>query len=121
MGKEKKNISITSLQLKVNILLYFIAGTPPSDEVPAGEYPTEITQDSGATVLVVQEYTFGKYLGYFEVTFNDEGEVTAWEGNPILLNDSYEEGSFISILRIIIVVAFSAFLSLTFCLSLAWN
>ena len=74
-----------------------MTGTPPSDEIPAGEYPTEITQDSGAKVLVVQEYTFGKYLGYLEVTFNDAGEVIDWEGNPILLDDSYEEGTFISI------------------------
>ena len=83
-----------SIQIKENMLLFFVAGTPPSDEVPAGEYPTVITQDSGATVLVVQEYTFGKYLGYFEVTFDDDGKVMSCEGNPILLNDTYEEGSY---------------------------
>ena len=72
----------------------FFVGTPPSDEVPEGLYPTIITQESGAEVLVLQEYTFGKYLGYLEVTFDDEGKVLLYEGNPILLNSSFPEGKY---------------------------
>ena len=74
--------------------MYFFVGTPPSDEVPEGLYPTIVTQESGAEVLVVQEYTFGKYLGYLEVTFDDEGKVLLYEGNPILLNSSVPEGKY---------------------------
>ena len=68
-----------------------LLGTPPSDEVPAGPYPTIVPGVSG-DVLVVQEYTFGKYLGYLEVTFDDDGNVMEYSGNPILLNETYSEG-----------------------------
>lgn len=39
-------------------------------------------------MLVVQDYYYGKYLGYLKVTFDDQGRVTEWSGNPILLDKS---------------------------------
>ncbi|XP_055954715.1 snake venom 5'-nucleotidase [Patella vulgata] len=69
-----------------NTFLY--TGQAPSNDEPEGEYPTVITQTSGRKVLVVQDYAFGKYLGFLQVTFDDNGEVTSWTGNPILLDNS---------------------------------
>ena len=59
---------------------------------PEGPYPTIVTQQSGTEVLVLQDYTFGMFLGYLEITFDDVGNVIDYEGNPILLNNSYPEG-----------------------------
>lgn len=70
----------------------FLVGTPPSKEVPAGNYPFIVTSDDGRKVPVVQAYAFGKYLGYLKVEFDEKGEVIALHGNPILLNSSIPEG-----------------------------
>ena len=83
------------LRFKNKLLWLFFKGTPPSNEDPEGPYPTIITQESGAEVLVLQAYTFGKYLGYSEITFDDDGKVLLYEGNPILLNSSFPEGMYI--------------------------
>ena len=64
----------------------------PSNEDAEGPYPTVVTQDDGAQVLVVQAYAYGKYLGHLEVTFDDNGVVTEWGGNPILLDGTIEQG-----------------------------
>lgn len=69
-----------------NTFLY--TGTPPSIEKPLGEYPFIVTQESGRKVPVVQAYAFGKYLGYLNLTFDKNGEVTRASGNPILLDGS---------------------------------
>nr|XP_033793675.1 5'-nucleotidase isoform X2 [Geotrypetes seraphini] len=72
-----------------NTFLY--TGSPPSSEVPAGEYPFMVQSDFGNLVPVVQAYAFGKYLGYLKVTFDDDGNVIQASGNPILLNDTVPE------------------------------
>ena len=64
-------------------------------EEPIGDYPKVVTQSSGNKVLVVQDYAFGKYLGYLKVTFDDSGNVKSWSGNPILLDSSVEKGMFV--------------------------
>jgi 5'-nucleotidase len=51
-----------------------------------------ITQDDSAKVLVVQDYAFGKYLGFLQVGFDDAGRVESWNGNPILLDKDTVEG-----------------------------
>ena len=43
-------------------------------------------------MLVVTDYAYAKYLGRLDVTFDDDGRVTDWAGNPILLNKDIEEG-----------------------------
>ncbi|XP_037541930.1 5'-nucleotidase [Nematolebias whitei] len=70
---------------------FLFTGTPPSQEIPAGLYPFMVTSDDGRVVPVVQAYAFGKYLGHLKVTFDDEGNVVASSGNPILLNSSIPE------------------------------
>ena len=74
---------------------YFLStGTPPSTEEPYDVYPIVVAPDydSSATVLVVQDYTFGKYLGRLDVKFDEEGKLTEYGGNPIFLDNSVEQG-----------------------------
>lgn len=66
--------------------------SPPSQEYPAGPYPFMVSSEDGRKVPVVQAYAFGKYLGHLKVTFDDEGNVVASSGNPILLDSSIPEG-----------------------------
>ncbi|XP_033634482.1 snake venom 5'-nucleotidase-like [Asterias rubens] len=68
-------------------------GDKPSTETPKDDYPVVIhpTRDSSATVLVVQAYAYGKYVGHLDVSFDDEGAVSGFGGNTILLDDSVEE------------------------------
>ncbi|XP_066271352.1 snake venom 5'-nucleotidase-like [Branchiostoma lanceolatum] len=71
-----------------NTFLY--TGQAPNIEDPAGAYPKVIRPIHAPSrpVLVVQDYAFGKYLGYLKVTFDDVGGLVHWEGNPILLDDT---------------------------------
>ena len=75
-----------------HLLLTFFSGPQPSTEKPEGPYPTLVTQPNGRVVPVVQAYAYTKYLGLLKLTFDDEGELSAWEGEPILLNSSYPQG-----------------------------
>ncbi|XP_053143200.1 5'-nucleotidase isoform X2 [Hemicordylus capensis] len=72
-----------------NTFLY--TGTPPSNDLPAGDYPFMVKSDDGRQVPVVQAYAFGKYLGYLNVTFDDQGNVIKASGNPILLDSNIPE------------------------------
>lgn len=69
-----------------------IQGPAPSIEEPQGPYPTMVKQPSGRQVPVVQAYAFGKYLGNLMVTFNDDGEVIATAGLPILMDKNVPQG-----------------------------
>lgn len=51
-----------------------------------------VKSDHGPLVPVVQAYAFGKYLGYLNVKFDDQGNVLSASGNPILLDSSIPEG-----------------------------
>lgn len=61
------------------------------DEDAAGDYPTMVAGEGGAQVPVVQAGTAGRYLGHLVLTFDDAGNVTAAEGEPILLDASIPE------------------------------
>ena len=74
--------------------VFFHPGEQPSVEDPAGEYPHVVTQSGGGKALVVQDYAFGKYLGYLNVAFDNNGQVKNWTGNPILLDSSVPKGRF---------------------------
>ncbi|WAR06762.1 V5NTD-like protein [Mya arenaria] len=52
-----------------------------------------VNQMDGGLALVVQAFTFGKYLGYLNVTFDVAGKVIDYGGNPILLDASVEQGT----------------------------
>lgn len=75
-----------------NTFLY--KGIPPDSEVPEGYYPTEVKQESGRKVYVVQAYAYTKYLGNLSVTFDASGEVTHIQGNPILVDSKVKQVGF---------------------------
>lgn len=54
-----------------------------TDEKAAGPYPTMV-----GAVPVVQAYAYSKYVGHLKLTFDDAGNLTAAEGEPILLDAS---------------------------------
>lgn len=74
-------------------LLSMFAGTAPSVEKPSGDYPHVVNKANGERTLVVQDYTFGKYLGFLQVQFDNTGKVVSYGGNPIILNNSTAEGT----------------------------
>ena len=80
-------------ECQVNIKVCFLTDEVPSSEVSEGPYPTIITQASGRTVLVVQAYAWGKYMGLLNVTFDDAGEVDSWAGAPVVLDKTIKQGT----------------------------
>ncbi|XP_063951730.1 snake venom 5'-nucleotidase-like [Lytechinus pictus] len=79
-----------------NTFLY--TGDPPYDDnAKKGDYPLVInpSYNDSLEVLVVTAYRLGKYLGYLEVTFDDDGVVTSYAGNPIVLDKNVEEDPFV--------------------------
>ena len=76
-------------------LLHLSLGTPPSNQKPYGEYPLVFQGESGdSPVCVATAYAYGKYLGRLDVTFDEEGRVTNYGGNPILLDKTVEQGKY---------------------------
>ena len=67
-------------------------GNKPASERPVGEYPYRVEKDDGNIALCVQAYTFTKYLGHLDLTFDDAGNVGAYSGNLILLDNSVAKG-----------------------------
>ena len=70
-------------------------GCAPDVEVPLDDYPLVINPKDypDSTVLIVHGTVFAKYLGRLNVVFDDEGGVSEWYGNPILLDKNVEEGN----------------------------
>ena len=68
-----------------------VSGIPPSNEVPYGPYPVVVNKknDPSKMALVVQDYTYGKYLGNLQVVFDSDGDIVRYSGNPMLLNSSF--------------------------------
>lgn len=62
-----------------------------SIEGAEGPYPTMITSPDGTEVPIVQAYAYSKYLGELELTFNDDGKVTAAGGDVMPLDASIPE------------------------------
>ncbi|XP_012218401.2 protein 5NUC [Linepithema humile] len=88
IAREVKDIDLV-IGGHTNTFLY--RGMPPDVEVPEGFYPTEVLQDDGRKVYVVQAYAYTKYLGNFSVSFDVQGEITYIQGNPILVDSSVKE------------------------------
>lgn len=70
---------------------FLYTGTPPSNDYPVDNYPVIVEQPGGHKVLIVQAYAYSKYVGNITVWFDENGEYTAWEGSPILLDKSVPE------------------------------
>ncbi|XP_077528277.1 protein 5NUC-like [Haemaphysalis longicornis] len=75
-----------------NTFLY--TGKPPREEdegIVEGPYPYIHNRSGGSFCLIVQDYRFGKYLGFLNVLFDRKGNIKDWFGNPILLDHNIEE------------------------------
>lgn len=48
-------------------------------------------------------FFFIRYLGNLTVWFDDQGEVVDWDGNPLLLDQSIEEGKSLTHLTLEII------------------
>lgn len=74
-----------------NTFLYHGKGYPPENK-PEGDYPTVVNKTNGnGFALVVQDFWFGKFLGFLQVIFDSSGNIKNWTGNPILINESVKE------------------------------
>ncbi|XP_057321773.1 snake venom 5'-nucleotidase-like [Microplitis mediator] len=73
-----------------NTFLYH--GTEPDVEKKNGSYPTVVEQRTNdgkiKKVYVVQAGAYTKYLGNVSIIFDNDGEITHIEGNPILVDSS---------------------------------
>ena len=65
----------------------YLSATDPSRQ---GAYPTYASQQDGTLVPVVQAYAYSKYVGHFELTFDDDGNLLEAGGDTILLDASVE-------------------------------
>lgn len=72
-----------------------LSGIPPTDEEVLGPYPTVITPEKSPEdrVLIVQDFIYANYLGLLHVTFDDDGKIISYDGNPVLLDASVEQGN----------------------------
>ena len=75
------------------MFLFDFTGASPTADQPRDTYPVVVhpLSEPARSVLVVQDYYYGKYLGYLKVKFDDRGRVTEWSGNPILLDKSVQK------------------------------
>lgn len=63
----------------------------PKENKPDGPYPYVVNRTDGSKAVIVQDYWFGKFLGKLEVTFDMDGNITSYGGNPILLDANVTE------------------------------
>jgi len=64
-----------------------LSNTAPDAE---GPYPVVVRSPRDEPVLIVTDFAYGKYLGRLDVTFDERGIATRWEGDPILLDVQVE-------------------------------
>ncbi|MEX3316843.1 bifunctional UDP-sugar hydrolase/5'-nucleotidase [Sulfitobacter sp. PS-8MA] len=57
-----------------------------SNERAEGPYPTMVGETA-----IVQAYAYGKFLGELNVTFDDEGNITTAEGEPLIMDAAVTE------------------------------
>ncbi|XP_062596336.1 snake venom 5'-nucleotidase-like, partial [Saccostrea cucullata] len=72
---------------------FLYSGPPPSTEIPSGEYPHVVHKPGGERTLVVQDYAFGKYLGFLRVEFDNNGKIMSYRGHPLLLDRFIEKNT----------------------------
>ncbi|KAK7414334.1 hypothetical protein QQX98_006776 [Neonectria punicea] len=63
--------------------------TPLGDiEDSEGDYPTIVEDVNGDEVFIVTAYRWGEYVGYIDVTFDDDGKALAYHGGPIHMDNT---------------------------------
>ena len=73
----------------------YYLGIQPSNEKIEGPYPTVVKRNDGTKCPVVQDFTYGKYIGNLELVFDENGTLKSWNGNPVLLNSTVKQDPFI--------------------------
>lgn len=61
------------------------------DEDAEGPYPTIVENLDGEEVFVVTAWRWGEFLGYIDVTFDDDGKILEYHGAPIHLTNATEQ------------------------------
>ncbi|OLN96751.1 5'-nucleotidase [Colletotrichum chlorophyti] len=56
-----------------------------------GPYPTVKKNKDGDEVFIVTAYRWGEYLGYIDVTYDNEGKILAYHGGPIHMTNTTEQ------------------------------
>ena len=69
-----------------------ITFTPPifpkyAPITPLGQYPTLVNTPNGDPALVITEYCWDVFIGLMKVTFNGDGKIVGFQGNPIYLSN----------------------------------
>lgn len=82
-----------ALAAATNGLSLIIGGhshTPLGDLNPnsQGDYPTIVEDAEGNEVFIVQAWRWGEYLGYIDVTFDEEGHALSYTGGPIHMTNT---------------------------------
>jgi 2',3'-cyclic-nucleotide 2'-phosphodiesterase (5'-nucleotidase family) len=60
-------------------------GLPQQAERVAAPYPAVLQDKDEQTVLLVSAFEKGRWLGNIDITFDGEGRVQSWEGNPVFV------------------------------------
>ncbi|XP_022816831.1 apyrase-like [Spodoptera litura] len=63
--------------------------------IPLGPYPVVVEQGN-RKVLIVQAAAHTQYLGEIKLTFDDNGHLTHWAGNPHYIGNEIEQGMALS-------------------------
>ncbi|KAJ3645426.1 hypothetical protein Zmor_023085 [Zophobas morio] len=75
-------------------------GAQPDTEKPEDLYPKVVVQPNGKKIPVVQAYAYTKYLGLLNTTFDKNGDLVDFKGQPIFLDtDIPQETDFLNLLE----------------------
>lgn len=92
MDKEiAKKVPLVDVVIGGHTNTFLWNGPAPDIENPEGLYPTVVQQNSGKKVPVVQAYAYTKYMGRLNVTFDENGDLTFFEGQPLLLDHTIHQ------------------------------
>ncbi|KAH7119648.1 5'-nucleotidase protein-like protein [Dendryphion nanum] len=53
-----------------------------------GKYPTIVKNKDGDEVFIVTAYRWGEYVGYIDVTYDNQGKILAYHGAPIHITNT---------------------------------
>ncbi|XP_075228317.1 protein 5NUC-like [Lycorma delicatula] len=90
-----KNIPEVDFVIGGHSHTFLYTGIPPQEfaERHSGIYPKVVSRDNGSTlnIPIAHAYAFTRYLGQLELTFDDDGNIKDFSGNPILLDMNVKE------------------------------
>ncbi|CAG9773881.1 unnamed protein product [Ceutorhynchus assimilis] len=83
-----KEVELVDLVIGGHTNTFLYNGNRPDSEIIEDPYPKVITQKSGKRVPVVQAFAYTKYLGVLNCTFNTNGDLIKFAGQPLLMETS---------------------------------